>query len=394
LGIHEFSKLWKKWKLMNELDRRGFLKMSAISPMIFSGNNFAKGKSTNGAPPVNFNSDGLNLSPLHYTQLLLDIIEKKGIKDDYYSQKGVVAELEEKFARALGKESAIFMPTGTLANQVAIRTLCGTKQKALVQLESHIYNDSGDAVQTLSNINLIPLGGTNATFSLKEVQETLDRTKSGRVATQIGAISIESPVRRKTGQVFDFAEMRKITAFAHENGIKTHLDGARIYLASAYSGIGVKEYSSLFDTVYVSLYKYFNAASGAILAGEKSLIEPLFHVRRMFGSGLHQSWPFAAVALHYFDGFEERYAKSVKKSEAFLKRLSEKERFKVKRIENGTNISQIEISGTSAENFAQKLLKKNILLTPRNEKTINLLTNESILNLEMDELVESFEKAI
>ncbi|MBK6976184.1 MAG: hypothetical protein IPH28_02945 [Cytophagaceae bacterium] len=233
---------------MNELDRRGFLKMSAISPMIFSGNNFAKGKSTNGAPPVNFNSDGLNLSPMHYSQLLLDIIEKKGIKNDNYSQKGVVAELEEKFARALGKESAIFMPTGTLANQVAIRTLCGTKQKALVQLESHIYNDSGDAVQTLSNINLIPLGGTNATFSLKEVQETLDRTKSGRVATQIGAISIESPVRRKTGQVFDFAEMRKITAFAHENGIKTHLDGARIYLASAYSGIGVKEYSSLFNT--------------------------------------------------------------------------------------------------------------------------------------------------
>lgn len=379
---------------MNELDRRDFLKMSAIGPMIFSGNNFAKGKSTQEKSQVHFNADGLNLSPQQYTRLLLEIIEKKGIKDDYYSQKGVVAELEEKFALALGKESAIFMPTGTLANQIAIRTLCGTKQKALVQLESHIYNDSGDAVQTLSNINLIPLGGTNATFSLKEVQETLERTKSGRVATQIGAISIESPVRRKTGQVFDFSEMKKIAVFAKENNIKTHLDGARIYLASAYSGIGVKEYTSLFDTVYVSLYKYLNAASGAILAGEKSLIEPLFHVRRMFGSGLHQSWPFAAVALNYFDGFEERYAKSVKKSEEFLKKLSENERFKVKRIENGTNISQIEISGTSAEIFAQKLLKKNILLTPRNEKTINLLTNESILNIELDELLESFVKAI
>jgi threonine aldolase len=384
----------EKYKLMSELDRRGFLKMSAIGPMIFSGNNFANGKSIQEKSQVHFNADGLNLSPQQYTRLLLEIIEKKGIKDDYYSQKGVVAELEEKFAMALGKESAIYMPTGTLANQIAIRTLCGTKQKALVQLESHIYNDSGDAVQTLNNINLIPLGGTNATFSLKEVQETLERTKSGRVATQIGAISIESPVRRKTGQVFDFSEMKKIAAFAKENNIKTHLDGARIYLASAYSGIGVKEYTSLFDTVYVSLYKYFNAASGAILAGEKSLIEPLFHVRRMFGSGLHQSWPFAAVALHYFDGFEERYAKSVKKSEEFLKKLSENERFKVKRIENGTNISQIEISGTSAEIFAQNLLKKNILLTPRNEKTINLLANESILNIELDELLESFVKAV
>src|SRR5438067_13625589 len=86
---------------------------------------------------------------------------------------------------------------------------------------------------------------------------------------------------------------------------------SRLYIASAYSGVPVREYAALFDTVYVSMYKYFNAASGAILAGPKALLANLFHARRMFGGGLHRSWPFAAVALHYFEGFDARYGRAV-----------------------------------------------------------------------------------
>ena len=86
-----------------------------------------------------------------------------------------------------------------------------------------------------------------------------------------------------------------------------HLDGARLFLESAYAARPVKEYAALFDTVYISMYKYFNAASGALLAGPKTLLAGLYHTRRMFGGGLHEVWPFAAVALHYLDGFEARF---------------------------------------------------------------------------------------
>src|ERR1700724_2546465 len=106
------------------------------------------------------------------------------------------------------------------------------------------------------------------------------------------------------GGRFDFDQMKRITAWARERGIGLHLDGARLFLESAYSNRPVREYAALFDTVYISLYKYFNAASGAILAGPKALLGELFNPRRMFGGGLHQAWPFAAVALHYMDGFE------------------------------------------------------------------------------------------
>ena len=112
----------------------------------------------------------------------------------------------------------------------------------------------------------------------------------------------------------------QIAAYAKANDIKMHLDGARIFLATPYTGVTVTEYASLFDTVYVSLYKYFNAASGAILAGPKSIIAPMYQNRRMFGSGLNQAWPFTAVANYYLDGFAERFVKAVAVSEDLIKK--------------------------------------------------------------------------
>ncbi|MDP1816052.1 MAG: aminotransferase class I/II-fold pyridoxal phosphate-dependent enzyme [Leadbetterella sp.] len=378
---------------MKDLNRRNFIKMSALGSAIpFS-------PETNSpilkeSPMVNFVSDGLNLSPSQYLKVLNQIIETKGIKVDNYSLNGIVEEFEQKFAKLVGKEMAIFLPTGTLANQLAIRKLCGDSKRAIVQNQSHIYNDSGDCVQSLSQINLIPLGHENASFSLEEVQELFQKNETNRVKTNIGVISIESPVRRKTGELFDFAEMQKISAFAKEKNIKMHLDGARIFLASAYTGIRPTEYASHFDTVYVSLYKYFNAASGAILAGPKSVIEGMFHTRRMFGSGLHQSWPFVAAADYFMEGFEKRYAIAKSISDEFIQKLKTEERFKVNRIENGSNIFNLELSAISAQDFSQNLKKQDIWANPKNKTSLNLLVNESLNSTSANELFTKFKNAL
>jgi threonine aldolase len=369
---------------MKNLPRRNFLKLSsfgALIPTFYTSEGAAQNQlidEKNLSSAVDFTSDGMNLSPAEYAQLLAEVVEKNNIQADYYSQNGCIEKLEAKFAQILGKESAIFMPTGTLANHLAIRTLAGKNNRAIVQNESHVYNDTGDCVQTLSNLNLIPLGTDKATFSVDDVNELLKRTAGGRVASKIGVISIESPVRRKTGEMFDYQQMKLIADLAKKNDIKMHLDGARIFLASAYTGITPAEYSSLFDTIYVSLYKYFNAASGAILAGSKEVIAPLFHARRMFGSGLHQAWPFAAVALHYFDGFLERYAKAVKISEELIAKLKAHPRFEIERIANGTNISKLTVKGISAAIFAENLKRNGIIVRPNGTNTVNLLVNETL----------------
>jgi threonine aldolase len=251
---------------------------------------------------VHFRSDGLALSPGEYSNLLARIAADRGIAADEFSRDGVVAELEDRMAALLGKETAIFLPSGTLANHLALRLLAKRGRRILVQRESHIYNDSGDCVQELSGLTLIPLAPGRATFRLAEVEDEVARAEEGRVSTPVGIISIECPVRRIRGEVFDFGEIQRIAAFARERRIGLHLDGARIFLAPAYTGISADTYAKLFDTVYVSLYKYFNAAGGAVLAGPKHLLDNLYHQRRMFGGSLRQAWPLAAVALHISTG--------------------------------------------------------------------------------------------
>src|SRR5216684_2684666 len=159
---------------------------------------------------VQFRSDGLGLSPQAYTRLLAQIAETRGIAEDDYSRDGVVAELETRIAALLGKEAAIFLPTGTLANHLALRLLARHGRRILVQRESHLYNDEGDCAQQLSGLVLVPLAAGRASFSLAEAAAEIAGPPEVRVATPFGAISIETPVRRMAGEAFDFTEMRRI----------------------------------------------------------------------------------------------------------------------------------------------------------------------------------------
>ena len=108
-----------------------------------------------------------------------------------------------QFARLLGKERAVFMPTGTLANHMAVRALANGPSRVIVQEDSHFYLDEGDCAQTLSNLTLMPLAPGRASFTADDVQHLLDQTKTGRVSSRVSVISIETPVRRKQGERFD-----------------------------------------------------------------------------------------------------------------------------------------------------------------------------------------------
>src|SRR5246127_4902198 len=118
---------------------------------------------------VHFRSDGLSLSPAEYARLLAHLAEERGIAADEFSRDGVVAQLEQRMAETLGKETAVFLPSGTLANNLALRLLAERGRRVLVQRESHIYNDSGDCTQELSGLTLVPLALGRATFDVAEV---------------------------------------------------------------------------------------------------------------------------------------------------------------------------------------------------------------------------------
>ena len=348
---------------------------------------------------VQFRSDGLGLSPAAYARLLAEIAETRGIAPDDYSRGGVVAELEARMAALLGKEAAIFLPTGTLANHLAVRLLAQRGRRILVQRESHLWNDEGDCATHLSGLTLVPLASGRATFTLAEVEQAVAGAPEMRVAVPVGAISIETPVRRVAGGVFDPAEMRAISAFARGRGIGLHLDGARLLLEAAYTGIAPRDTAALFDTVYVSLWKYLNAASGAILAGPHALIDDLYHDRRMFGGSLPHAWPYAAVALHFLDGFAERFAEAVAAAERFFAALGEHPSITIDRPAAATNVTVLRVGGTTAAALPTRLLAHGIAIRPARQQSptgaeFALHTNETILHRPLDEILDGFVAAL
>ena len=345
--------------------------------------------------PVRMVGDALGLTPRETAAVLEDLASEGPITPDWYSVGGAVDELERQFALELGKECAIFMPTGTLANHLAVRALAAGQGRAIVQAESHLYNDAGDCVQRLSGIPLIPLGVGRRDFTLTEVQRVVDRTATRRVPAPVSVISIETPVRRRSGETFDQAELDRITAYARGEGIRLHLDGARLFLQGAYTGTDVATLSRPFDTVYVSLYKYFNAASGAILAGPAALLDDMFHARRMFGSGLPAAWPFAAVALNFLPGFIDRFTAAVRTSESLVTELGRHDAFRIERMTGGTNLFRLRVSGVDAEAFRHRLRQQEVDLGGvRADGSFTVGVNETWNRATPDALAARFRAAL
>ncbi len=344
---------------------------------------------------VHTSGDGIGITPREYASLLNRLCQDKDVDDDNYLLGGEVAAFEQHWAKLLGKEAAVFMPSGTLANQLALRALAGTKRRVILQEMSHIYNDTGDACQTLSGLTLMPLAPGRATFTSADVVAVLTRTAGGRVATDVGAIAIESPVRRLSGQMFEWEETRRISALARDKGIGTHLDGARMFIASAYTGISPAEYSAPFDTVYVSLWKYFNCGIGAILAGPKRVLDGMFHVRRMFGGNLAVGWNAALVARHFMDGFEGRLRSAVQISETFYAAMAKHPRLGIERISNGTNLTRVTFKGVSPAEVGKRLAAHGVAMSgPAAPGTITFGVNETWNRLTAAELIRAFEQSL
>lgn len=329
---------------------------------------------------VNFYDDGLSLTPREYTVLLERMASGAGIQNDNYSNGGIVADLEARFAKKLGKPAAMFVPTGTLANHIALRKLAGADRRVLVQAESHFYNDSGDCGEILSGLNLVPLAPGGSTLTAEQAREWVERSAGGRVPLKVGAISIESPVRRRDHEMADYDELVRLSRYARGEGIRLHLDGARLFNLPYHSGHSLHEYAALFDTVFVSLWKHFNCASGAILVGETDFIEGLYHTRRMFGGSLPQAWPAVAVAAQYVDRYEADYAQSWQATDRLIALLGRDRRFKLRKLPSGTSRYFMAVSG-DAQGFRERAKQRGLLLSRPHPQTgeFAMQVNPSVL---------------
>jgi threonine aldolase len=189
-------------------------------------------------------------------------------------------------------------------------------------------------------------------------------------------------------------EIKKISAWCREKGYKLHLDGARIFLAMAFNGVSLKEYSSYFDTVYISLYKYLGAAGGAVLCGDKETIGHMEHLIKTHGGTTFSSWGNAAMALHNLNGLEDRLKRSADKSKELFAELNKLPGVKINSIPNGSNIFNMELAGVDTRLFSKTLADKYQVMLRAQKGTTQIRVNETLLKQDNQRIISAFTDAL
>lgn len=376
------------------MDRRQFLAGSLLGAVVAPSMALAQTQASPPPfPPVDARSvwlvgDSAPPDAVRTATRLAELVQKGKPRDSYLSG-GAVAELETRFATLLGKEDCAFLPTGTLANHVAVRILAGDATRVIVQHESHLYRDESDATQLLFGLNLVNLAPGRAGPSLDEIKAAVDEAENGPYPLRIGAISLESPVRRAHGELLEVTALRDIAAYARSKSIRLHLDGARLLLAPpSYDVAGA---AGLFDTVYVSLYKYLDAPFGAVLAGSKADIAKARALRHQFGGAIYQGWESATLALAALDDFDARHKAAFATADQVFAALEKAGAAKLKPAPNASNIRQLALKPKVAEGLFDRMRVAGVRL-PRPDKdgVVDFWINDTINRRTADEYVKLF----
>lgn len=347
---------------------------------------------------VDLAGDGSGLTPRDTGALLAHLARCPGIERDEYARGGVVEECEARFAAELEREAALFLPTGTLANHLALRAWSRGGGRAFAQAESHVYRDSGDALPRLSALHVVGLGAGAPAFTAGELAAALARNEAEKVPVPTRVLSIESPVRRFEGRAFPPEELYEVLRVARAAGLALHRDGARLFLEAAARGTSAAELARPFDSLYVSLHKCFDAPSGALLLGAADFIEPLRDERRMFGGAPAGAWPAAAIALHTLEGYAERIARAFDAAQEVARLLAQRHDVEVRRLEHGTHVVHAVVGPHEPEVLAAEARSRGLTLrrpAPEASPRVQPLhINASWLNLEPEELAQRLGQAI
>lgn len=275
------------------------------------------------------------------------------VGDDVYGEDPTVNKLQEKIAELLGKEAALFVPSGTMGNQLCIKSHTQPWDEVICDKDAHIYNYESGSIAGLSHVQVMPVNGKNGIFTADQVEEVIRPEAYYLPKTKL--VCIENTHNRGGGSIFPIDEIKRIKNVVDKYGLKFHLDGARLWNASIATGISMKEYSSYFDSVSVCLSKGLGAPVGSVIAGSKEFIKIAHRYRKAWGGGMRQAGILAAAGLFAIEHNFKRLAEDHRRAKYFAKEISKISRIKIDPDSVQTNIILFEVEGLTAQEVVAKI---------------------------------------
>jgi threonine aldolase len=328
------------------------------------------------------------------TSAMRKVMAEAEVGDDVYGEDPTMNLLQEKVAKILGKEASIFVPSGTMANQLAIKSHTQPGDEVIIEAASHSYNFEGGASAALSGIQFFCLKGTRGILDASQIEEAIRPDDHHFPVTRL--ICLENTHNRGGGSIYPIEKMSQISRFAKSRGLQVHLDGARLWNASVASGIKPQEYAQWADSVSVCLSKGLGAPIGSLVAGSKPFIDRVHRFRKMFGGGMRQVGIIAAAGIYALDHHIDRLKEDHQNAKRLALGLKEFKGIAINPDHVETNILIFDIAdaGMTAAEVRDAMKKEGILIHAVGKTQIRLVTHLDVSKEDIEVALKAFNKVL
>ncbi|GAB4472020.1 MAG: GntG family PLP-dependent aldolase [Thermoflexibacter sp.] len=307
------------------------------------------------------------------TSAMLEAMFHAEVGDDVYGEDPSVNALEQKVANLFGKEAALFCPSGTMTNQIAIRILTQPQEEVICDRMAHIYNYEAGGIMANSHASVRLIHSPYGKFTPEDVLENINPDDIHFPPTAL--VALENTVNKGGGCYYNAIEIEAISKLSKEKGLKMHLDGARIFNALVATGEKAEVHGKYFDTISVCFSKGLGAPVGSALLGTKEHIKKAKRVRKLFGGGMRQAGYLAAAAIYALDNHITRLAYDHQRAKILAETLA-KLPYVVWVVPVYTNIVIFQlIDSLSPADFSAWLKAQGILANPFSKQSIRMVTH-------------------
>ena len=314
------------------------------------------------------------------------------VGDDVMNEDPTVNRLQERLAEMLGKEAALFVPTGTMSNQICIKVHTQPGDEMLCEEFCHVYMWEAGAPAVLSGVTCRTIRGDYGILDVTQLEDKIRPGNDHYVRTRL--VSLENTHNRCGGKIYPLEKIQAISEWAHRNGLLMHLDGARLWNAAVATGISPKTWCQYFDSVSVCFSKGLGAPVGSALAGSYEFVAKARRVRKLLGGGMRQAGIIAAAALYALDHHIDRLAEDHRNAQVIAQAIRDTPGLRLDPPEVETNIIWFAVDPElgSARDLVARLKEYGILANSMGATMIRMLTHLDVSAAQAERAADTIRK--
>ncbi len=310
------------------------------------------------------------------TPAMREAMRTAEVGDDVFGEDPTAERLQERVAALLGKEAALFVPSGVMGNQIALKLHTQPGDEVITERNCHVFNYESGAAGLLSGVGFHVLDGVRGILTAEQIAEALRPGHYWEPRCRL--ICLENTVNKSGGAVYPLTEIVRIAEVAEAHALRLHLDGARLWNASAATGIPEADYARPFDTVMVSLSKGLGAPVGSVLAGSHALIREARRYRKMFGGGMRQVGVLAAAGLYALEHHRAGLAEDHEKARLLARAIAGNPAFRLDPETVETNIIIFDVADSPARPVLEALQEAGVALSAFGPRTLRATLHRDV----------------